>query len=368
MDRTTWEPQIEHFADDYRVVTLDVRGHGNTGVTEPDQYSIDLFTDDLGHCSRDSRSNSPILCGLSLGSMKVVQEYLDRRSDDAAGAILGRTVRSVPRGTAVRSEVVLVADARAGHVASLSVSGSAGTFRSMLYSIQATTGERWLSVDPNTRADAIDAVGDIPSAEFRKRSSTRSTGTIARAIRHPKRRRSSSRRAGGPLIKRRGPTDRLGRRRRHATPNSRSRPSRQPGPAASVRSAATGFLGTPRCVGDHSLSKGSIRRTASVNRSHGYSVSRSRHRSLSGSPINTHESRLAAQHKFGDTRNSDRGTLAASAGHSNDTPTQNQINGSHCTDTDSVDSATTTEQWANISRHVFNSYVEANNAFLAAMG
>jgi len=51
---------------------------------------------------------------------------------------------------------------------SLSVSGSAGTFRSMLYSIQATTGERWLSVDPNTRADAIDAVGDIPSAEFRK--------------------------------------------------------------------------------------------------------------------------------------------------------------------------------------------------------
>jgi len=47
MDGTTWEPQIEHFADDYRVVTLDVRGHGNTGVTEPDQYSIDLFTDDL---------------------------------------------------------------------------------------------------------------------------------------------------------------------------------------------------------------------------------------------------------------------------------------------------------------------------------
>jgi len=41
---------------------------------------------------------------------------------------------------------------------------------------------------------------------------------------------------------------------------------------------------------------------------------------------------------------------------------------SHCTDTDSVDSATATEQWANISRHVFNSYVEANNAFLAAMG
>jgi len=95
MDGTTWEPQIEHFADDYRVVTLDVRGHGNTGVTEPDQYSIDLFTDDLEALLSRLEIERPILCGLSLGSM-VVQEYLDRRSDDAAGAILGGAVRSMP--------------------------------------------------------------------------------------------------------------------------------------------------------------------------------------------------------------------------------------------------------------------------------
>ncbi|WP_226040943.1 MaoC family dehydratase [Natrinema sp. DC36] len=41
---------------------------------------------------------------------------------------------------------------------------------------------------------------------------------------------------------------------------------------------------------------------------------------------------------------------------------------SHCTDTDSVDSAPATEHWTSISKHVFNSYIEANNAFLAAMG
>ncbi|QLK25518.1 MaoC family dehydratase [Natrinema zhouii] len=41
---------------------------------------------------------------------------------------------------------------------------------------------------------------------------------------------------------------------------------------------------------------------------------------------------------------------------------------SQCTDTDSVDSAPATEHWTSISKHVFNSYVEANNAFLAAMG
>ncbi|PGF14897.1 alpha/beta hydrolase [Natrinema sp. CBA1119] len=166
MDGTTWEPQIEHFADDYRVVTLDVRGHGNTGVTEPDEYSIDLFTDDLEALLSRLEIERPILCGLSLGSM-VVQEYLDRHSDDAAGAILGGAVRSMPP-VEMPSGVKSFWSPMPALATSLSVSGSAGTFRSMLYSIQATTGERWLSVDPETRADAIDDVGDIPSAEFRK--------------------------------------------------------------------------------------------------------------------------------------------------------------------------------------------------------
>ncbi|MFC6767487.1 alpha/beta fold hydrolase [Natrinema soli] len=166
MDGTAWEPQIEHFSDDYRVVTLDVRGHGNTGVTEPDQYSIGLFTDDLEALLSRLEIERPILCGLSLGSM-VVQEYLDRHSDDAAGAILGGAVRSMPP-VELPSGVKSFWSPIPALATSLSVSGSAGTFRSMLYSIQATTGERWLSVDPDIRADAIDAVGDIPSAEFRK--------------------------------------------------------------------------------------------------------------------------------------------------------------------------------------------------------
>jgi len=67
MDGTTWEPQIEHFADDYRVVTLDVRGHGNTGVTEPDQYSIDSSPTTSRHCSRDSRSNGQSSVGSRWG-------------------------------------------------------------------------------------------------------------------------------------------------------------------------------------------------------------------------------------------------------------------------------------------------------------
>lgn len=166
MNGRAWEPQVEHFADDYRVVTLDVRGHGDTGATEPEQYSIGLFTDDLEALLSELEIEQPILCGLSLGSM-VVQEYVARHPDDAAGAILGGAVRSMPPVDLPQGMKAFWSPLPAMS-ASLSVSGSKGTFRSMLQSIQATTGERWLSVDPETRAAAIEDVGDIPSAEFRK--------------------------------------------------------------------------------------------------------------------------------------------------------------------------------------------------------
>jgi len=166
MTGDAWDPQVERFADDYRVVTLDVRGHGRTGATDPDEYSIELFTDDLEAVLAALEIERPILCGLSLGSM-VAQEYMDRHPDGARAAILGGAVRSMPP-VEVPGGLKALWSPLPALSATLSVSGSAGTFRSMLYSIQATTGERWLSVDPETRAAAIDDVGDIPASEFRK--------------------------------------------------------------------------------------------------------------------------------------------------------------------------------------------------------
>ncbi|QLG47517.1 alpha/beta fold hydrolase [Natrinema halophilum] len=166
MNGGAWTPQVDHFADDYRVVTLDVRGHGNTGPTDPDRYSIELFTDDLEALLSHLEIEQPILCGLSLGSM-IVQEFLSRHPTDATGAILGGAVRSMPPielPTGLKSFWSPVP----ALTASLSLTGTTGTFQSMLYSIQATTGQRWLSVDPEVRADAIDDVGDIRSTEFRK--------------------------------------------------------------------------------------------------------------------------------------------------------------------------------------------------------
>lgn len=166
MNGQAWRPQVERFDDDYQVITLDVRGHGKTGATDPNRYSIELFTDDLEALLSDLELEDPILCGLSLGSM-VVQEYMDRHPEHAAGAILGGAVRSMPP-MELPAGVKPFMSPLPALTTSLSLTGPETTFRSMLLSIQATTGEQWLSVNPDVRATAMDAVGEISRSEFRK--------------------------------------------------------------------------------------------------------------------------------------------------------------------------------------------------------
>lgn len=161
-----WGPQVDRFESTHQAVTLDVRGHGNTGATGADEYSIDLFTDDLEELLDHLGLERPVLCGLSLGSM-VVQNYLDRHPDRAAGAILGGAVRSMPPVELPAGAKPLLSPMPA-LTASLSMTGPEATFRSMLTSIQATTGQRWLSVDPEVRSMAMDAVGEVEDEEYRK--------------------------------------------------------------------------------------------------------------------------------------------------------------------------------------------------------
>ncbi len=162
----TWEGQIEHFADEYRIITFDVRGHGETGATDRRRYSVELFADDLETLLSTLEIEQPILCGLSLGSM-VVQAFLDRYPDRAAGAIIAGPLRSMPPvdlppGTkAFATPVPALAT-------SLMVVGSATTFRTLLESVRFLTGGRWLALEPSVRSSAMAAAEDVSKREFRK--------------------------------------------------------------------------------------------------------------------------------------------------------------------------------------------------------
>ena len=90
LDHTQWWPQLDALADDYRVVAYDVRGHGRTGGSAVDAYSIDLLADDLATFVEALDLERPVLCGLSTGGC-IAQAYAARHPDALSGLVLAST-------------------------------------------------------------------------------------------------------------------------------------------------------------------------------------------------------------------------------------------------------------------------------------
>ncbi|MFW9966030.1 MAG: alpha/beta fold hydrolase [Candidatus Thorarchaeota archaeon] len=84
-----WHPQVKHFSDRFRVLTYDVRGHGESGGSDR-KYSCALFADDLHELITALHIEKPVLCGLSLGGM-ISQEYAVKYQSNLAGLVLADT-------------------------------------------------------------------------------------------------------------------------------------------------------------------------------------------------------------------------------------------------------------------------------------
>lgn len=161
-----WRPQVERFAESFRVVTLDLRGHGRTGATDRASYSIDLFAEDLRRLLDHLDATRPVLCGISLGSM-VVQRYLSRHPGEVRAAVLAGAIQSMPPVTLPPAVKPFLSPLPALSL-SLSTTGPRTTFRAMLDSIRPLNGGPWLALDPAVRAWVMDAVGEVSDTEFLK--------------------------------------------------------------------------------------------------------------------------------------------------------------------------------------------------------
>ena len=94
-----WNPQILHFSKNYRVITYDLRGHGLTGPSAPDNYSIELFVSDLKNLIDEIiPGQKPIVCGLSLGGM-IAQAYAVKYKNDINCLILCDTLATLSLST-----------------------------------------------------------------------------------------------------------------------------------------------------------------------------------------------------------------------------------------------------------------------------
>ncbi len=65
-NRSMWDAQVEALSKSCRVVSLDVRGHGQSDAGDG-QYSLEFFVDDLILGMDRLKIPSAVLCGLSLG-------------------------------------------------------------------------------------------------------------------------------------------------------------------------------------------------------------------------------------------------------------------------------------------------------------
>jgi pimeloyl-ACP methyl ester carboxylesterase len=84
-DARYWRAQVQHFSKKHRVVTLDLAGHGHSGVTRL-HYTMSSFGEDVRAVSEATGSRSVILIGHSMGG-SVIAEAARLMPDRVVGLI-----------------------------------------------------------------------------------------------------------------------------------------------------------------------------------------------------------------------------------------------------------------------------------------
>ena len=80
LDKSMWDNQVEIFHEQFRVITYDIRGHGESD-TGNEPFSIDLFVDDLIRFMDAIKISRASLCGLSMGgyiALHAIEHYPER--------------------------------------------------------------------------------------------------------------------------------------------------------------------------------------------------------------------------------------------------------------------------------------------------
>lgn len=83
-DRTYYAEQARHLAERHRVLSIDLRGHGESDVPEQG-YSLDTLADDVARVCDEAGVRRAVLCG---HSMALALRVASRRPDLAAGVVL----------------------------------------------------------------------------------------------------------------------------------------------------------------------------------------------------------------------------------------------------------------------------------------
>ena len=93
-DARMWDPQWPHFAAKYRILRYDLRGHGKTGSSTLDRYTIETFADDLAALLEALEIQTPVLCGQSFGG-SIAQAFAVRHPERVRALVLAGSMVAV---------------------------------------------------------------------------------------------------------------------------------------------------------------------------------------------------------------------------------------------------------------------------------
>jgi non-heme chloroperoxidase len=83
----TWRRQVcSDLATDYRLLAMDLRGHGESDKPRDTYSAGGLWADDLDAVVRELHLERPVLCGWSYGSL-VILDYIRQYGEDAVSGI-----------------------------------------------------------------------------------------------------------------------------------------------------------------------------------------------------------------------------------------------------------------------------------------
>jgi len=72
-DETTWQSQVPALAGDYRVITIDLPGHGESGSPRDGKLSMDLFARAIEAVRIEAKADRVALAGHSMGTPVIIQ-------------------------------------------------------------------------------------------------------------------------------------------------------------------------------------------------------------------------------------------------------------------------------------------------------
>ena len=95
-NRSAWSAQVEHLAARRRVVTFDLRGHGESAPAQDGDYSVQGFADDVESVADALHLKRFVLVGHSIGGA-VIGAYAGRHPDRVAGLLFVDPVGDLTR-------------------------------------------------------------------------------------------------------------------------------------------------------------------------------------------------------------------------------------------------------------------------------